>query len=253
MTEFRDDQLSCDDFLDGRLRIWQPLTGYRAATDPVFLAAAVGAVPGQSVLELGCGVGTALLCLAARIDNLDLSGVELQAEYAALANRNATQNDTKLTITHADISDMPLSVRDRIFDEVMTNPPFYAVDSASPPDDQGRDIARHERLDLREWIKICLRRTAPMGYFTIIHKAERLTDILSVLDGKAGDIRIKPLTARLGRDAGRVIVRARKGARGSLRLLPPLVIHMGENHMSDGDDNTPEARKFMRTPHAMVL
>ena len=66
MSRFEDDALSCDAFLGGRLRIWQPRAGYRAGIDPVMLAAAVPARPRQSVLELGCGAGTASLCLAAQ-------------------------------------------------------------------------------------------------------------------------------------------------------------------------------------------
>ena len=56
---FSEADLSCDGFLGGRLKIFQPKSGYRAATDPVFLAAAVPAQAGQSVLELGCGAGVA--------------------------------------------------------------------------------------------------------------------------------------------------------------------------------------------------
>ncbi|MEY2961347.1 MAG: hypothetical protein RLZ60_1177, partial [Pseudomonadota bacterium] len=55
--------LSCDNFLNGKVRVWQPINGYRAGVDPVLLAAAVPAKSGQTVLELGCGVGTASLCL----------------------------------------------------------------------------------------------------------------------------------------------------------------------------------------------
>lgn len=74
-------------FLGGRLQLLQPRRGYRAGLDPVLLAASVAARPGQAVLELGCGVGTALLCLGARVPGLSLTGVELQPDYAALARR----------------------------------------------------------------------------------------------------------------------------------------------------------------------
>ena len=250
---FTDDQLSRDDFLDGQLHIWQPLSGYRAATDPVFLAASVAAKPGATVLELGCGVGTALLCLAARIDGLKLSGAEIQADYAALAARNAAENNVTLSITQTNISDMPLSIRDRIFDEVITNPPFYD-ENATPAGDEGRDTAKrlHE-VPLEDWLEIGLRRTAPLGHFTLIHRAERLADILAVLHGRVGDIRIKPLTSRIGRDAGRVIIRARKGARGPLKLLPPMILHQGEKHEIDGDDFTPEAREILRKGKPLIL
>ena len=96
MNRFTDDDLSCNDFLGGRVRLWQPKAGYRAGVDPVLLAASVPAEPGQSVLELGCGGGAAILCLAARIPGLQLIGVELQAAYAELAGRNADENGVSL-------------------------------------------------------------------------------------------------------------------------------------------------------------
>ena len=76
-------------FLGGRLRIRQPRRGYRAGVDPVILAASVPLRSGQSVLELGCGVGVASFCLAARVPDAVLTGIELQPDYAALARENA--------------------------------------------------------------------------------------------------------------------------------------------------------------------
>ena len=95
---FADDALSDDKFLSGRLRLLQPRQGYRAATDPVLLAAACPALPGQSVLDLGCGVGAAALCLATRVPDLRLAGLELQPEYAELARRNAAQNGIAMQV-----------------------------------------------------------------------------------------------------------------------------------------------------------
>ena len=70
-----DAQMSADDFLGGQLRLFQPRTGYRAGIDPVLLAASIPAKPGDAVLELGCGAGTALLCLGRRVQRLSLTGV----------------------------------------------------------------------------------------------------------------------------------------------------------------------------------
>ena len=77
---FAEAELTRDAFLDGRLHLWQPRRGYRAATDPVLLAAFTPAKSGERVLELGCGAGAAALCLAVRVPGLDLHGLELQPE-----------------------------------------------------------------------------------------------------------------------------------------------------------------------------
>lgn len=66
-----------DALLSGKVRLRQPRHGYRAAVNSVVLAAAVATQPGQRVLELGCGAGAALLCLAARIPGLALTGIEI--------------------------------------------------------------------------------------------------------------------------------------------------------------------------------
>ena len=41
MSIFADADLTCNDFLGGRVRLYQPVKGYRAGVDPVLLAAAV--------------------------------------------------------------------------------------------------------------------------------------------------------------------------------------------------------------------
>jgi len=70
--------LTRDAFLGGKVMVRQPAQGYRAGVDAVFLAAACPALPGEQVLDLGCGVGTAALCLSARVPDLTVTGVERQ-------------------------------------------------------------------------------------------------------------------------------------------------------------------------------
>jgi tRNA1(Val) A37 N6-methylase TrmN6 len=89
-------QVTVDGFLGGRLRLAQPETGYRAGIDPVLLAAACPAQTGQEVLELGCGVGVASLCLGWRVPGLALSGVEIMGDYAQIARENAARNDYRI-------------------------------------------------------------------------------------------------------------------------------------------------------------
>lgn len=235
-----------DGFLDGRLRILQPGEGYRAATDPVLLAAAAPVRPGQSVLDLGCGVGTAALCLGHRMPGLDLHGLEIQRGYADLAVENGASNGIPLRLHIGDVRRMPAALRERGFDHVISNPPWHDANTVASPV-PGKDIAnRMADLTLAVWIAAAFTRLLPGGWFTVIQRAAWLPEILSALSTRAGDISVLPLQAREGRDAKRVIVKARKGSRGPFRITPPLVLHQGTSHVQDGDDYTPVARAILR-------
>ncbi|MFT4716175.1 MAG: tRNA1Val (adenine37-N6)-methyltransferase [Paracoccaceae bacterium] len=250
---FPDDALSCDGFLDGKLSVLQPKQGYRAATDPVFLAASVNANVGQSVLELGCGAGVALLCLGARVSGLGLTGVELQPDYADLARRNAVKNEQDLKIINADLSDLPPDLRQVSFDHVIANPPYLGSNSGSVAQDAGKNTAFREETPLAEWIDTGIRRLTPGGYLTLIHLVERLPELLANLDRRVGNIEVKPLAPRLNRAAGRVIIRARKGGGGAFRLHPPFVVHRGDQHDGDRENLSELASDILRNGAALTF
>lgn len=244
--------LTEDLLLGGRVRLSQPVAGYRAATDPLLLAAAVPARAGETVLELGLGAGAAALCLAARVQGVVLTGVEIQPEYAALARANAAANGVSLEVVEGDVAALPAALRARRFDHVMMNPPFHAHGLASPV--EGRDRAHREgEAGVGAWISAAVARARPRGRVTLIHRAERLPEILAALSGPAGEIAVLPLAARGGRAAKRVIVTARTQMRGPFRLLAPLVLHEGAAHSADGDDFTAAARAILRDGAALSL
>ncbi|SIP94741.1 tRNA1(Val) A37 N6-methylase TrmN6 [Paracoccus thiocyanatus] len=245
------DDLREDGFLGGRLRIVQPARGYRAGADAVMLAAACPARAGQSALELGCGAGVAMLCLGARVPGLRLAGLEVQPAYAELARRNAAANAIAAELHQGDLARMPAALRDRDFDHVIANPPYF-LDGPSAPD-AGRGLARHEQVPLALWVRAGLRRLRPGGWLTLIQRADRLAAVLAALDGRAGAITILPVAARQGRDAGRVIVAARKGARAPLRLLSPFVMHEKPSHSADAEDLTAAAQAVLREGASLSL
>lgn len=251
MTRFEDQDLSQNAFLGGKLHLWQPVKGYRAGVDPVLLAASVPATSGQSVLELGCGAGAAILCLAARVQELELTGVELQPAYADLARRNAADNAIALEVVTADLTALPPELKQRQFDYVIANPPYYRADAHSPAHDSGRSIALGEQTPLANWIDVATKRLAPRGYLHMIQKADRLQDMLMACQGQLGSVEALPLAARSGREAELVILRARKGGRAVFRLHPPLILHQGDRHERDGESYTPEISAVLRDGAAM--
>jgi len=241
---FADDALSDDKFLCGRLRLLQPLKGYRAATDPVLLAAACPAAPGESVLELGCGAGAALLCLGLRVPGLGLAGLELQPAYADLARRNAQRNGIAVEVHEGDLARMPAGLR-RDFDHVIANPPYYPA-GGSPSPVAARARAMQVDTPLAAWVQAATRRLRPGGWLTMISGADGLPEIIGALAPKLGSGAVLPLAAREGRAALRVLVQARKGGRAPFRLLAPLVIHQGSAHDGDRESYTPEANAVLR-------
>ena len=238
------DDLTHDAFLGGKLHLWQPRKGYRAATDPVLLAAACPAHPGQSVLDLGCGVGAASLCLAARVPDLRLFGLELQPDIADLARRNAAENGFAMQVDCGDLGLMPKSLR-QDFDHVIANPPYYAQ-SGTPSPNLSRDTALRVDTPLGDWVTAAAKRLVPGGWLTLICGADGLPQVLSAMGPRLGSASVLPLAARQGRSALRIILRARKTGRAAFRLLAPLVLHDGTAHEGDRESYTARAHAVLR-------
>lgn len=222
-------------FLGGQLRIRQPKNGYRAGVDPVILAASVAARPGQSVLELGCGVGVASFCLASRVSGLQLTGIELQSVYASLARENAALNDINMNVVEADLTALPSEVKQLRFDHVIANPPYFDRAASSPSREVSRETAMGEATPLQAWVEAASRRLKPKGYATFIHRAGRVPDLIAALSQQLGSIELMPLQPRVGREVQLVLIRARKGGRASFRLHAPVLMHEGAAHERDGE------------------
>ncbi|WP_249208942.1 tRNA1(Val) (adenine(37)-N6)-methyltransferase [Magnetospirillum sulfuroxidans] len=211
----------------------QPHTGYRAGSDPVFLAAAVAAQAGDSVLDLGSGVGTAGLCLLARLSDVTVTGLELQPHLAALAGENAVANglEQRYRVIEGCLTSRPAALRGAGFDHVITNPPWYEPGTIRPPQADSKAIGHLEgTADLAVWLKAAVKYLKPKGRLWLIHRADHLGRILAGLEKlPVGEIRILPLWPKRNRAAIRVLVAARKDSKALMEILPGLLVHDDDN------------------------
>ncbi len=233
MTDF-----TIDDFLGGKVRLKQSKTGYRATSDSVLVASAVQLRPNETVLDVGCGSGIIGLCLLARSSKVRVTGLEIQSELADLAQQNAELNHQKLTIIEGDLTKKNPQLHGVQFHHVVTNPPFYTETPARCS--KQVETAYKQVVPLKKWIDFCLRHLRAKGTFTIIHRAEAVPEILSVLNGRLGAIRLIPIWPKKGVQPKRVIIQ------GVMNSKKPFEIHSGFVMHESDDTRTVEAERIMR-------
>ena len=237
-----------DRLLGGRVRLLQPAKGYRAGMDAALLAAACDARAGERVLDVGCGPGAVLLQAAARRPEARFWGLERDPGAADLARRGAELNGVsgRVEILWGDVVGGFPALKLRPFDAVLSNPPFFDDPGALRGPHPSRQGAYLADEGLAAWIGFLAKAAREGASVTLIHRADRLADILAALSLKCGSIRIRPVHPFADAPAKRVLVRATKTGKAPLELLAPLVLHNRE-----GGKHTAEAEAVLRGEAAL--
>jgi tRNA1(Val) A37 N6-methylase TrmN6 len=231
-----------DRVLGGRIVLRQPAVGYRAGLDAALLAAACDAAAGARVLEAGCGVGAALLAAATRCPQARFCGFERDPDAAALARHNIAANrlGERVEVLEGDV-DAGARLAGAPFDAGLCNPPFFDDPGALRGPHPARRGAYLADAGLAAWTAWLLKAVRDGGAITIIHRADRLADLLALMGAKAGSFQVRPIQPFADAPAGRVVVRSVRGGKAPLRLLPALVLHE-----RGGPKHTPAAEAVLR-------
>lgn len=225
-----------DRLLGGRVALRQPASGFRVSVDAVLLASTVPLAPGQRALDVGCGAGGATLCLASRLPHARLCGIDRDAALIDFLRANVADNGFADRVA-AETLDLADGVPDGLrggFDHVLSNPPYlppHRADVRSIADNVA--AATIESVPFADWLAFMAACCLPKGHVSVIHRADRLEEILAAFADLAGALRVLPIRPRAGDAAKRIIVTGRVGVHAPTILLPGLTLHGADGGYSE--------------------
>lgn len=232
-----------DGILDRHIILEQPKVGFRVAIDTILLAAAVG--EGRDILDLGCGVGGAMLALACRLPTAHVTGIEIQAELTALCASNITRNNLapRLRAVTGDVFDLPRSLHGG-FDAVMCNPPYHDAARHRPSPVSVKACANTAPVaQLVNWLHAAALALRAGGSVTVIHRADCLTELTdAAYHNGFSNVRVRNILSRHGAAPKRVLLTAVLGIGGS---TSPVIMRDLVMHEADGS-YTADAEAILR-------
>ncbi len=243
-------QTDIDAFLNGRFTLEQPCKGPKAAIDALLLAAIVpaGQKACERVLDAGCGCAPIALSVATRFPRVHVTGVERQSEIADLARRNVAHNDMskRVSIVEADLTRplgeiLQVGLEASSFSHVVANPPFYLADQSRSCNSDHKSAAhRLKGGELAQWVRFLTAMAAPKGSLSLIHRPESLPELLELLKGRFGALKVVPVFSHPTSAAIRILVQGVKGSRAPMSLLPGFILRGADGRYS------PKAEAILR-------
>lgn len=210
----------------------QKKRGLQWGTDSYLLASYLKKSPGRAC-ELGCGSGVISLLAAAHGKFAEIRGVEIQPEYAELAQRNADLNGLGAVFFPIckDVRDVRPEQLGGRFDVVFSNPPYMRPDTGHPSDAPEKLIARHEIFGgIADFCGAAARLLNFGGSFVCVFHPSRLPDLFGSL--RAVNLEPKRMTEIYPDSAARpsaVIVESRLCGAPSLDITRPLIMYTARN------------------------
>lgn len=216
--------------MGGRVKIRRCL--YNPTSDAVWLAAFIDGTP-KTVLDVGTGTGAVALCLMSRIQNIQMTVLDISNDMLSAARDNFALNDQTAEFINADIMSWNTT---KTFDLVITNPPYF---NGTPAEHNA-----HHNADLNQWTRKCIARVKPNGIFAIIVDMPWVGAVISEMSRHCGDFRILPLFSTKD-TAERVLLSCRVGRAPNTTLYSGLSMNCDEI-LRDGESVADVLNKFSK-------
>jgi tRNA1(Val) A37 N6-methylase TrmN6 len=235
--------IKIENFLNGKVRVYQSDDAYKSGVDAVLLSSIVQAKQGDKILDVGCGVGVASLCLAYRMPSILVCGIEKNLFYYDLAVRNQELNNYTFQPIYGNILTYKC---DHLFDSIMCNPPYYINH-----DNKELTLKESGNIEsdatLKDFVNFTFYSIKNHGYLYMIIRSERLQELISYLSiNHWGNLEIFPIYSYVGKEAKRFILKAKKLGKPVSKMHYGIVMHQNNNTYTEEAINIlREGKAFM--------
>ena len=227
-----------DDLEYKGLKIIQNKNGFCFGVDSVLLSDYAKKIKNNAkVIDIGTGTGIISLLLCKKTNLSKIIGIEIQEDVAEMATRSIKINnlEDKFEIINTNIKNVFDTLEPHKFDAVVTNPPYKKVDTGVKSVEKKQLISRHEvECTLEDIIEKGSKLLKDLGEFYMVHRAERLVDIMCLLRKyKLEPKNIRFVHSKVDEKPSLILVRAVRGAKEFLKIDKPLVIYKENGEYTD--------------------
>ena len=227
-----------DDLEYKGLKIIQDKNGFCFGIDSVLLSDFSKEIKKESlVLDLGTGTGILSILLSKKTNLKKIYGIEIQEEVADMANRSVKLNnlEEKVEIINENIKNLKNIFQKNSFDAIVTNPPYKKINSGKINENEKKLISRHEiSANLSDFLKISFDMLKDRGCLYMVHRPERLADIICELRANKLEPKIiRIVYSNIEAEPKLVLIKAIKNANKFLKIEKPLFIYNKDGTYTD--------------------
>ena len=220
------------------LKIIQNTKGFCFGIDSILLADFAKNIKNEAkVIDLGTGSGIIATLLCAKTNLKSILGIEIQSKVCDMAKRSIILNklEDKFQILNENIKNLDEVLENQQFDAIVTNPPYKKINTGLKNENISKIIARHEvECTLEDIIKVSSKLLKDKGEIYLVHKTERLSEIMVTL----GKYRLEPKILRLVQGTTKlkpnlVLIKAVKNGQAFLEVENTLIVYNEDGSYTD--------------------
>lgn len=183
-TELKENE-KIEDLQYKNLKIIQNKKGFCFGIDSILLSDFAKEIKKNAkVIDLGTGTGIIATLLCKKTELKEIIGIEKQKEVYEMAKRSIALNqlENQFKIINEDIINVTKILEKNTFDAIVTNPPYKKKDTGVRNEEEKKIISRHETTaTLEDFIKVSKDLLKDKGEFYMVHRPDRLVDILNLM------------------------------------------------------------------------